>query len=166
MAGATSDVWAAVADLDAAQERLAGVLKTRGADPRHQAMRQTFLADVPFPAKAWVLDVGCGTGVLTRVLARWPDIGTVVGVDPAPFLLAKAREFAAGLPNVTFEETDARALPFAGEAFDAVVFDSTLSHVPGPERSLAEAFQVLRPGSVLAVFDGDYATTRARAVTC
>ena len=83
-----SDVWSDVATLDAtAQERLVGVLETRGADPRQQAMRQTFLADVAFPAPARVLDVGCGTGVLTRVLARWPGVDAVVGVDPAPFLL-------------------------------------------------------------------------------
>jgi hypothetical protein len=39
------------------------------------------------------------------------------------------------------------------------VFDSTLSHVPGPERAIAEAFRVLRPSGWLAAFDGDYATT-------
>ena len=100
-----SDVWAAVADLDAAaQERLAGVLETRGADPRQRAMRQAFLADVAFPANARVLEVGCGTGVLTRVLARRPGVGAVVGVDPAPFLLDKARDLAADLANVTFEQ--------------------------------------------------------------
>ena len=153
-------MWAAVADLDAtAQERLADVLETRGADPRQQAMRQVFLADVAFPDNARVLEVGCGTGVLTRTLARRPGVGSVVGVDPAPFLLERARKLAGDLANVTFEEADGRALPFTDETFDAVVFDSTLSHVPGPERALAEAFRVLRPGGVLAVFDGDYATT-------
>ncbi len=155
-----SDVWSTVATLDAtAQERLASVLETRGADPRQQAMRQAFLADVAFPPQARVLDVGCGTGVLTRVLARWPGVGTVVGVDPAPFLLDTARELAADLPNVTFEEADGRALPFVAATFDTVIFDSTLSHVPGPELALAEAYRVLRNDGWLAVFDGDYATT-------
>jgi ubiquinone/menaquinone biosynthesis C-methylase UbiE len=59
---------------------------------------------------------------------------------------------------VSFEPADARALPFAGERFDVVVFDSTLSHVPQPERALAEALRVLRRGGLLAAFDGDYAT--------
>jgi SAM-dependent methyltransferase len=45
------------------------------------------------------------------------------------------------------------------DSFDVVVFDSTLSHVPGPERALAEAFRVLRSAGWLAAFDGDYATT-------
>jgi SAM-dependent methyltransferase len=154
------DVYAAVTELDAAaQERLVGVLETRGADPQQQALRRAFLGEVPFPAGARVLEVGCGTGVLTRVLARWPGVGAVVGVDPAPVFLAKARELAAALPNVAFREADGRALPFGDAGFDGVVFDSTLSHVPGPERALAEAFRVLRPGGVLAAFDGDYATT-------
>jgi ubiquinone/menaquinone biosynthesis C-methylase UbiE len=156
-------VWATFTDLDTVmQERLAYVLETRGADLQQRAMRRVFLADISFPANAHVLEVGCGTGVLTRVLANWPEVGTVVGVDVASSLLSRARELAADLPNVTFQEADGRSLPFEDETFDVVVFDSTLTHVPGPERALAEAFRVLRPlGSLgsLAVFDGDYATT-------
>jgi ubiquinone/menaquinone biosynthesis C-methylase UbiE len=154
------DVWAAVATLDmTTQERLAAVLETRGANPQQQRMRQAFLADVPFPTRARVLDVGCGTGVLTRRLARLPNVETVVGVDPAPALLERARELAVDVPTITFEAADGRALPFDDEAFDVVVFDSTLSHVPEPEGALAEAHRVLGPSGWLAVFDGDYATT-------
>jgi SAM-dependent methyltransferase len=154
------DVWSMVAELDpAAQERLAAVLETRGADPQQQAMRRAFLGDIRFPARARVLEVGCGTGVMSRVLARWPEVGSVVGVDPARSLLCKARELAAGLPNLSFQEADGRSLPFDDESFDAVIFDSTLSHVPAPEQALRQAARVLRPLGWLGVFDGDYATT-------
>jgi ubiquinone/menaquinone biosynthesis C-methylase UbiE len=154
------DVWSMISDLDTAmQDRLAAVLETRGADPQQQALRRDFLAAIAFPEPARVLEVGCGSGVLTRVLARWPGVDTVVGVDPAPALLHRARELAAAVPNVTFQPADGRDLPFDDRSFDVVVFDSTLSHVPGPERALAEAFRVLRPGGWLAAFDGDYATT-------
>jgi ubiquinone/menaquinone biosynthesis C-methylase UbiE len=154
------DVWATVADLDAAtQARLADVLETRGADPQQQELRRSFLAGLELPADALVLEVGCGTGVLTRALASLPQVAAVVGVDVAPSLLERAREPAAELPGVEFLEADARSLPFEGEIFDVVVFDSTLSHVAEPERGLAEAFRVLRPGGLLAAFDGDYATT-------
>jgi SAM-dependent methyltransferase len=96
------DVWATVSQLDAAtQQRLAEVLETRGADPQQQAMRRAFLAEIAFPTQARVLEVGCGTGVLTRVLARWPEVAEVVGVDVAPSLLVRARELAAGLPNLS-----------------------------------------------------------------
>jgi ubiquinone/menaquinone biosynthesis C-methylase UbiE len=154
------DVWATVTELDPAmQERLAGVLEARGADPQQQAMRRAFLADIEFPARAEVLEVGCGTGVLTRALAHWPNVEKVVGVDPAASLIREARILASGFPNVSFEEADGRSLPFGDGAFDVVVFDSTLSHVPGVERVLSEAYRVLRPAGWLAVFDGDYATT-------
>jgi ubiquinone/menaquinone biosynthesis C-methylase UbiE len=154
------DVWTAVTALDpSVQERLAGVLETRGADSQQQAMRRAFLSGIEFPADAHVLEVGCGTGVLTRVLARWPNVGKVAGVDPAASLIRKAQDLASGLANVTFKEADGRSLPFDDAAFDVVVFDSTLSHVPEPERALAEACRVLRPGGCLAAFDGDYATT-------
>lgn len=127
------DVWATVAELDpTTQERMADVLETRGADPRQREMRQSFLADIAFPAGANVLEVGCGTGVLTRVLAGLPAVDRVVGVDIATSLLDKARELAAGIPDVTFEQADARSLPFADERFDVVVFDSTLSTFPSP----------------------------------
>jgi SAM-dependent methyltransferase len=155
-----TDVWATVSELDAeTRERLAEVLETRGADPQQQAMRRDFLTGVDFPVKARVLEVGCGTGALTRTLARCENVGSVVGVDLAPSLLDRANALARELENVSFEQADARSLPFEDEAFDAVVFDSTLSHVPGPERALAESFRVLRPSGLLAAFDGDYATT-------
>lgn len=154
------DVWTAIRDLDnATQERLADVLEKRGADAQQHAMRRAFLHEIPFPQEAQVLDVGCGTGVLTRMLARWPNVASVVGVDPAPALLGKARGAAADMPNVRFEEGDGRSLPFEGAMFDIVTSDSMLSHVPGPEQAIGEAFRVLRAGGCLAVFDGDYATT-------
>jgi ubiquinone/menaquinone biosynthesis C-methylase UbiE len=153
------DVWAMVDRLDAGtQERLAGVLETRGADAQQRRMREAFLAEIDLPAGARVLDVGCGTGVLTRRLARSPGVASVVGVDVAPALLDRARELCAE-PGVEFREGDATALPFGGAEFDAVVLDSTLSHVPDTRGAIAEVARVLRPAGLLAVFDGDYSTT-------
>jgi ubiquinone/menaquinone biosynthesis C-methylase UbiE len=141
------DVWSTVAELDATtQQRLSDVLEARGADPQQKTMRQSFLGDIAFPESSRVLDVGCGTGVLTRVLVQWPRVASVTGVDPAASLLNRARELASDLSNVSFQEADGRSLPFEDAAFDVVVFDSTLSHVPDPKRALAEAFRVLRPG--------------------
>jgi SAM-dependent methyltransferase len=122
-------------------------------------LRRAFLGDLDFPREARVLEVGCGTGVLTRQLGRWPDVASVVGVDVAGFLLVRARELSADLPNVIYREADARSLPFADESFDAVLFDSTLSHVPDPTAALGEAYRVLVAGGLLAAFDGDYSTT-------
>jgi SAM-dependent methyltransferase len=154
-----TDMWATFNELDRAlQERLADALETRGADPQQQALRCAWLDELDLPPRAHVLEVGCGTGVLTRRLARRPAVGTLVATDPAPLLLDKARALGAELPNVTFRQADGRCLPFEPETFDAVVLDSVFSHMPDPELGVAEAWRVLRRPGRLAVFDGDYAT--------
>lgn len=104
---------------------------------------------------------GAGLGPVVRALASRPGVGEVVGVDPSPTFLARGRALARHLPDLTFVEGDARALPLEDNAFDVVIFHTTLCHVPGPERALAEAQRVLRKRGSLGIFDGDYAT-----VTC
>lgn len=158
------DLYAIIAEVDPeVQERLAGVLELRAADHQQQAMLRAYVSDVEFPRAARVLEIGCGTGAVTRTLARWPGVTEVVGIDPSTVFLAKARELGKTFPNVSFQKADGRSLPFEDTAFDAVVYHTTLCHMPGPERGLAEGFRVLRPGGWLAIFDGDYATTTVSA---
>jgi ubiquinone/menaquinone biosynthesis C-methylase UbiE len=137
---------------------LMAALELRAADAQQRAMLQTYLIDAALPEGARVLEVGCGTGAVTRVLATWPGVGETIGVDPSPVFVARARELAAGLKTITFEEADGRLLPFATSTFDAVVFHTTLCHVPDPAVALREAVRVLRRGGCLVVFEGDYAT--------
>jgi len=121
-------------------------------------MLEAYLSEIEFPADARVLEVGCGTGPVTRVLATWPRVAEVVGVDPSPALLQKARELGAGLPRLFFQEADGKALPFEPGRFDVVVLHTVLTHVPGPDVLLAEAFRVMRPGGWLGTCDGDFAS--------
>jgi ubiquinone/menaquinone biosynthesis C-methylase UbiE len=154
------DVWTDFNDLDAStQQRLAEVLETRGSAAAQQAMRGELLSAIEFPTGARVLDVGCGTGTLTRRLSRWPGVASVTGVDPGTPLIEKARQLARGIENVVFREAEGAALPFEEAAFDVATFDSVLSHMSEPERALTEARRVLRPGGWLGIFDGDYSTT-------
>lgn len=92
------------------------------------------------------------------MIAGWPRVGSVVGLDPSSILIAKARELRQAIPNLSFDEGDGRALPYEDASFDAVVLHTVLTHVPQPEGVLSEAFRVLRPGGSIAAFDGDYAT--------
>jgi ubiquinone/menaquinone biosynthesis C-methylase UbiE len=156
------DPYANIADIDAEiQAALVEVLEVRAAEPRQQEMLETYLRWIDFPKRARVLDVGCGTGATTRLLARWPRVQEIVGVDPSPVFLAKARERAAEHAHVRFEEGDVRALAFDDGSFDVAIAHTCLSHVPGAEQAFAELFRVVRPGGSLAVFDADYATTTA-----
>ncbi len=153
------DVFAKITEAaPAILEGIMSVLELRAADPQQRAMLDTYLADVDIPAGARVLEVGCGTGAVTRVLATWPGVAEAIGVDPSPILVAKARELGAGVGRLAFEEADGWSLPFTSNMFDVVVFHTTLCHVPGPEAMLHEAVRVLRPNGCLAVFEGDYAT--------
>lgn len=155
-----ADVYSAIADAELeVQERLAQLLERRASDLQQRDMLGTYLADIDFPESAAVLDIGCGTGPVSRELAGRLPAGRVVGIDPSPVFLATARKLAFDLPNLSFIDGDCRDLPCAAESFDAVIFHTTLSHVPRPEAALAEASRVLRPGGLLAVFDGNYTTT-------
>jgi SAM-dependent methyltransferase len=153
----SSDVYARYAELDEAVVRsLAERLEIRASDPRQQRLWADFLSGMPPVQGARVLEVGCGTGVITGLISGLPGVAEVVGVDPLPYFVERARE---RLPDVRFEVGDGRSLPFTDGDFDGVVFSTTLCHIPGPEQALGEARRVLRPGAFLMVYDGDYATT-------
>jgi SAM-dependent methyltransferase len=139
-------------------EGLMTALEIRAADPQQRAMLNTYLNDAALSPNSRVLEIGCGTGAVTRVLAAWPEIAEAIGVDPSPAFVAKARELASGMINLSFQEADGCSLPFDNNAFDAVVFHTTLCHVLEPEAMLREAVRLLRSGACLAVFEGDYAT--------
>ena len=152
------DVYAAITEADAAmQERLAEVLELRAADPRQRAMLEEYTAQLDLADGSELLEVGCGTGAVSRYLATLPGVAHVTGLDPSPLFVERARELAGDAP-VDFAVGDGRALELDDERFDAVVFHTSLCHVPEREQALAEAHRVLRPGGRLAVFDGDYAT--------
>jgi ubiquinone/menaquinone biosynthesis C-methylase UbiE len=153
-----SDAYAAIADADIGlQRRLIEVLELRGSDPQQADMRRAFLADIDLPGDARVLEVGCGSGVVTRSLAERPEVREIVAIDPSPIFLRHAREVTGDDGRMRFLEGDARALDFPDGSFDAVVMYTVLCHVPEPEKAIAEAARVLTPGGVLAIFDGDYA---------
>jgi cyclopropane fatty-acyl-phospholipid synthase-like methyltransferase len=76
------DVYATIADIDVSmQERMAEILELRAADPQQRAMLDSYLAEIQLPPRARVLEIGCGTGAVTRILARRPDVAEAVGID-------------------------------------------------------------------------------------
>jgi ubiquinone/menaquinone biosynthesis C-methylase UbiE len=154
------DVYATIAEADdAVQQNLAGVLELRAADPQQRAMLEDYLEDLPLPADARVLEIGCGTGAVARAIAELPAVEEVVGLDPSSIFIERARTEADGVSNLSFVVGDGRQLSVEDASFDAVVCHTSLCHIPEPERVLAEARRVTREGGAIAIFDGDYATT-------
>ena len=141
-----------------ALEVVANVLEMRAAIPQQQEMLNTYLSEIEFPHQARVLEVGCGTGAVCRVVAREPNVGEVVGIDPSPYLLDRARGLSTDTAKITYQEADGKSLPFEDGAFDVAILHTILTHVPGPEQVLNEAHRVLRPGGWLGVCDGDFST--------
>ncbi|HEX9098273.1 MAG TPA: methyltransferase domain-containing protein [Candidatus Dormibacteraeota bacterium] len=95
-----------------------------------------------------ILDLACGPGNLTRLLAAAvAPGGDVVGVDLAPGMIALAR--GAGIPNARFEVMDIERLTFPDSTFDVAVCGHGLQFAPDLDRALREACRVLRAGGRL-----------------
>jgi ubiquinone/menaquinone biosynthesis C-methylase UbiE len=98
-----------------------------------------------------VLDVACGTGVVSITAAR--QGAQVTGLDLTPELLAQARESApiAGLKDLLWKEGDAEALPFPDASFDVVLSQFGHMFAPRPDVAIREMLRVLKPGGRLAI---------------
>jgi ubiquinone/menaquinone biosynthesis C-methylase UbiE len=99
-----------------------------------------------------LLDLGAGTAQIPIELCRRASGLRVTAVDAASAMLAVAAENVAraGLAErIELQQADAKALPYAGGAFDAVISNSIVHHIPAPRHVLAEAVRVTRPGGLL-----------------
>src|SRR5262245_744860 len=159
----TADLFARTDRLDAATlDALVLRFEARGKHPAFANMLHEYLDAMQIAPAASVLDLGCGTGLVAREIARHTGFtGSVAGIDLSPHLVSAATRLATdeGVgARVTFQGGDVRRLPFADGSFDAVVAHTLISHVSGPLAVLKEAGRVLKPAGTLAVFDGDYAS--------
>jgi ubiquinone/menaquinone biosynthesis C-methylase UbiE len=147
---------------DATLEALVVRFEARGRHAGFSGMLREYLEAMDIPAAARVLDLGCGTGLAARAIARRPGFsGSISGVDLSPYLVAAAARMGAeeGLAQrLDFRAGDVRRLDFADGSFDAVVAHTLLSHVDDPLSVLKEAARVVKRGGRIGIFDGDYAS--------
>jgi demethylmenaquinone methyltransferase/2-methoxy-6-polyprenyl-1,4-benzoquinol methylase len=102
---------------------------------------------------ARVLDVACGTGDLSLVLAR-AGAGEVVGLDFCrPMLEIARRKAEADGREIPFVEGDALRLPFEDESFDVVTIAFGLRNLAGVAEGLRELLRILKPGGRAAVLE-------------
>jgi ubiquinone/menaquinone biosynthesis C-methylase UbiE len=125
-------------------------------------MLRDYLDAMEIATTAKVLDIGCGTGLAARAVARRPSFrGTVTGVDLSPYLVAAASRLAIeeGIAErLEFCTGDVHKLDFSDDSFDALIAHTLLSHVDDPLSVLKEAARVVRRGGTVGIFDGDYAS--------
>jgi len=121
-----------------------------------ERLRERLIAAAGIRAGQRVLDLGCGTGELSLAIQRRHPEARVVGVDPDPKALARARAKAvrAGL-EPTFDEAFGGDLPYPDGSFDRVLSSLVLHHLMHDEKleALREVRRVLAPGGALHVLD-------------
>jgi ubiquinone/menaquinone biosynthesis C-methylase UbiE len=110
----------------------------------------------PFGPSDRILDLGCGTGIVARILReRLGGAARLTGLDVNAAMIAKARTLA---PDIEWIEGNATALPFADRSFEVVLAQQVLQFVPDRMAALREIRRVLVPGGKLIA-----STWRARA---
>lgn len=93
-----------------------------------------------------ILDVACGTGVVTRLAAgRVGENGSVAGLDVNPGMLAVARSVTPNDVAINWYETSAEAMPLPDRSFDVVLCQMGLQFIPDKLKALKEIRRILEP---------------------
>jgi ubiquinone/menaquinone biosynthesis C-methylase UbiE len=145
---------AAERDVAAFDARASGYESGRlGAFHRQLAERTAAIALAEDPSPRAVLDVGCGTGYLLRVLAsRSPGTAELCGVDAAPAMVEVARREAEDA-RVSVQLGVAESLPFGDGAFELLVSTTSFDHWADQAAGMRECARVLSPGGRLVLAD-------------
>ncbi|MFJ8634866.1 class I SAM-dependent methyltransferase [Streptomyces sp. NPDC093568] len=147
MAEGRFDVWASAA----AYERYMGRWS--------RVVAREFLTRLDRPRGLRWLDVGCGTGVLSALVASRCHPREVVGCDRSEgFVGAAARATATASGAPRFVVADALALPVRDGVFDVAVSGLTLNFVPEPALAVRELARAVRPGGLVAAYVWEYGT--------
>ena len=148
-----SERWCTIT-LGGAYLGMIGSLEARGRTAGYLGVVRHLIEEAQLRPGETVLEVGCGTGVLDRWLARHTGrANPIVGIDISHYVLQEAAALARkeGLEGViAFREGSAEALPFSENSFD-VVMSSTVIQRVNADRMLREMVRVTKPGGRVAV---------------
>jgi ubiquinone/menaquinone biosynthesis C-methylase UbiE len=125
------------------------------------ALTELLHHDTSYPAGSSVLEVGCGVGAQTLILAqRSPDARfTSIDISAESIATAKEKIDAAGLTNVKFEKADLFDLPYKPECFDHVFVCFVLEHLSRPRDALSIVKRLVKPRGSITVIEGDHSST-------
>lgn len=114
----------------------------------HRPVGEQAIEKMGVQPDAQVLDVGCGSGWASRLLAEKARDGGVIGIDISDEMIRVARESSIGFSNLTFEVASAETLPFATSQIDDVFSMESLYYYADMTRALGEIHRVLKPGGL------------------
>lgn len=115
---------------------------------------ETFLDWLALPPGLDWLDVGCGNGAFTELLAERCAPTKVDAIDPSEGQLAYARQRTHG-STIEYRQGDASALPYDNDSFGAAVMALAINFVPDPEKAVDEMVRVVRSGGMVATYMWD-----------
>ncbi len=107
------------------------------------------------PARSW-LDVGCGTGSLTKLILEIHQPKEIISVDSSSDFISHAQRSITN-PNVHFKVGLAQSLELDSNSIDAVVSGLVLNFVPQPKDAILEMLRVTKPDGKIGIFLWDYA---------
>ena len=114
----------------------------------HRPLGEQAIELMHIASNAHVLDIGCGSGWATRLMAKKAHEGHVVGIDIADEMITVARETSKEFSNVEFRVASAEALPFEAGEFNAAFSMESLYYYADVLVALKEIRRVLRPGGL------------------
>src|SRR5437762_489635 len=127
--------------------RWADLGRGRGMEKSHWDITRQMVELIKVDEHDNVLDLGCGVGWVTRVLAQRAARGIVLGIDLSDHMIAQARREYRNPPNALFLVADSAELPCPDGFFKALLSVESLYYYPELDGVFAEAHRVLRPAA-------------------
>lgn len=145
-----------------AHRRLIDRLESRAQVTTFSDLLDKYINRINIKNSVKILEVGCGTGVILRKLAKGHDFtGQGIGVDHCKSFIDAATNYAKQEnvnDSLEFYVGDAHKLNFKDEEFDVVICHTVISHVTEPVKILSEMARVTKKSGIVAIFDGDYSS--------
>lgn len=137
-------------------EIIVTALETRAADPSMLPVIDAYLDALDVSDGTTIVDIGSGTGGVTRRIAERFPAASVLGIEPSVALTKKAVELAHAIPNLSFVVGDGADLDRDDTSADVAILHTVLSHVHDPDVLVKEAVRILKPGGILVICDADF----------
>lgn len=141
------------------QERATGFQQLRRRElvsEKYQLWQKEIFCHLPMKTKFKILDVGCGAGFFSILLAKAGY--EVTGIDITPAMIREAKILAfEEKSDISFAVMDAEKLSFDKESFDVVIARNVTWNLTNPVEAYREWLRVLKPGGLLLNYDAEYA---------